>query len=55
MEKAADKLVEDWEREMDEVVNLRDKMEDKEWNKMVHGLEEEVVGGGEGEFLRKSN
>ena len=46
---------------MDEVVNLSDKMEDNEFNKMVLGLEGEVVGGEEkdggeeGEFLRKSN
>ena len=46
---------------MEEVVNLRDKMEDKKWNKMVLGLAGEVVGGEEkdggeeGEFLRKSN
>ena len=59
MDKAADKLVEDWEMEVE--ICLRDKMEDNEFNKMVHGLEGEVVGGEEkdggeeGEFLRKSN
>ena len=41
---------------MDEVVNLRDKTEDKEFNKQgeVIGVEEKD-GGEEGEFLRKSN
>ena len=41
---------------MDEVVNFRDKTEDKEFNKqgeVVGG--EEKDGGEEGEFLRKSN
>ena len=51
--------MEDWE--MDEVANLRDKMEDKKQNKMVHGWQgedvggEEKDGGEEGEVLRKSN
>ena len=51
--------MEDWEMEVENC--LRDKMEDNEFNKMVHGLEGEVVGGEEkdggeeGEFLRKSN